>query len=265
MNMIIFLTDGNVGNEDTLLALLAKQLDQTRLFTFGIGSAPNEYLMHRMAEAGRGQSRFIRSHEDVGTVMADFFHTLSAPVLTDISLKWEQNDIEVYPKNCPDIFRGRPLQLIAKSDQSFHGSLTITGMLDGQQQSYTLDLTPQNDTHHDAINKLYGRMKIKDFMVQRIQANTDKERTRLKNAVIQTALKYQLISQFTSRVAVEEKVIVEEGELLTVHVPVNSPNGWRLHATATQDTLLLVLGCALCLSAALLRNGKIIIPRNAEK
>jgi Ca-activated chloride channel family protein len=253
MNMILFLTDGDVGNEDSLIALLADRLGRTRLFTFGIGSAPNEYLLHRMAETGRGQSRFIRSHEDIGDVMADFFHTLSSPVLTDVSVEWDQDGVQMYPDHCPDIYRERPLQIVARSGQPFSGSVKITGTLDGIQQEYVVGLDRQDDHRHDAINRLYGRMKIKELMVQRIQADSEEEKEKLKQAVIQTALKHQLISGFTSRIAVEERVTVENGELVTVRVPVESPKGWRLHATATRDPLLLLIGLAALSGAALLR------------
>ncbi len=253
MNMIIFLTDGDVGNEDSLLALLARQLDRTRLFTFGIGSAPNEYLLHRMAESGRGQSRFIRSHEDIGDVMSDFFLTLSSPVLTDVSVEWDRDGIQMYPEHCPDIYRERPLQIVARSGQPFSGHVKITGTLDGLQQVYVVDLDRQDDGSRDAINRLYGRMEIKELMVQRIQADSEEEKETLKQAVIQSALKHQLMSAFTSRIAVEERVTVENGELVTVRVPVESPKGWQLHATATHDPLLLLVGLTALSGAALLR------------
>lgn len=255
MPLVIFLTDGDVGNEDTLINLLAQKLGETRLFTFGIGSAPNEFLMHRMAEAGRGQSRFIRSHEDVGEVMADFFQTLEAPVLTDVVVEWGTEKVHAYPERCPDIYYERPLQLVARAADGFSGRVRITGMLDGVKQEYFVDLEEHNTARHEAVDRLYGRMRIKDLMFQMIRANGQAAREELKQTVIKTALKYELVSKFTSRIAVEERVVVEDGDFVTVKVPVPSPKGWRLHATATNETLQLLIGLVVLLGAFVCRRA----------
>ncbi len=251
--MVVFLTDGDVGNEDSLISLLSQQLGNTRLFTFGIGSAPNEFLMHRMAEVGRGQSRFIRSHEDVGDVMSDFFQTLEAPVLTDVSIEWEGAMVNVYPERCPDIFYGRPLQLVARSEDGFGGRIRISGMLEGEVQEYYIDLTAQPLAYHEAIDKLYGRMQVKDLMVGLIQTEDLEAQAALRQAIVEVALTHQLVTKFTSRVAVEERVVVEDGDLISVKVPVEAPKGWQMYATATNETLQLLIGIMALAGALIIR------------
>ncbi|MDF7825793.1 VIT domain-containing protein [Pontiellaceae bacterium B12227] len=253
MPLVIFLTDGDVGNEDSLINLLSKKLHNTRLFTFGIGSAPNEFLLHRMAESGRGQSRFIRSHEDVGEVMSDFFQTLEAPVLTDVQVEWEDGGVQTYPARCPDIFYGRPLQLVARSDLGFGGQVRIRGRLDGEEQSFGIDLSAHQDDRHEAIEKLYGRMQVKDLMVQLMQADGPDEQKLFKRSVVEVALRHQLVTAYTSRIAVEEQVVADAGDLVSVKVPVPVPRGWSMYATATHETVQLVAGLVLLLGAWLLR------------
>ncbi len=255
MPLVVFLTDGDVGNEDSLINLLSKELGNTRLFTFGIGSAPNEFLMHRMAEVGRGQSRFIRSHEDVGDVMADFFQTLDAPVLTDVAVEWVGMDVHTYPERCPDIFYGRPLQLVAHADGGFAGRIKVSGLLDGAKQDYVVDLGQQPVAQHDAIDTLYGRMQVKDLMVQWMQTDGEEPRRELQQAIIRVALKHQLVTQFTSRVAVEEKVVNQDGHLVSVKVPVEAPKGWQMYATATHETLELLIGMTALVGALVLRRA----------
>lgn len=251
--MIIFLTDGDVGNEDTLINLLSQKLADTRLFTFGIGSAPNEFLMHRMAEVGRGQSRFIRSHEDVGDVMADFFQTLEAPVLTDVSVDWEDASVHAYPERCPDIFYGRPLQLVAHAANGFGGRIRISGLLEGEEQEYFIDIDESTIAEHDAISKLYGRMQLKDLMVQLMQANDEPTREEFKQTIIKLGLRHQLVTKFTSRVAIEERVVVQGGELVSVNVPVPAPKGWTMYATATQETLQALIGLLVLIASLVCR------------
>ena len=251
--ILIFLTDGNVGNEESLSALLLKKLGNTRIFTFGIGSAPNEFLMHRIAEIGRGQSRFIRSQEDIGDVMAGFFQTLENPILTDVSVQWDDPSVHCYPERCPDIFYERPLQLVARSETPFSGKICISGTLDGETVEYTIDLNEQDSEEHPAINQLYGQMKINELMIQMLQAATPDERETTKQDILETALNYQLLSKYTSRIAIEERTVVDNGDLVSVTVPVPAPKGWTMYSTATDDPLRLLLGFAALLAAQLFR------------
>jgi len=247
--LILFLTDGDVGNEDTLIRLLGTRLGRARLFTFGIGSAPNAFLMHRMAEAGRGQSRFIRSHEDIGEVLSDLFVTLDSPVLTDVELQWDDPAVTSFPRRCPDVFHDRPLQLVAHAPGGFLGNVRLTGRLGDELVSYDIELADRQPGHHEAVGRLYGRRQIKDLMVDLMQVERDGDRQELEQTITRVALEHQLVSAYTSRVAVEDRVVNRGGELATVTVPVVSPRGWRLHATATGDPLQLLLGFMVLLGA----------------
>ena len=250
--MVVFLTDGCVGNEDTLFRLLHKKLGNGRLFTFGIGSAPNEHLMRKMAEVGRGQSRFIRSHEDISEVMADFFQTLDNPILTDISVAWKKKgskkfeEFEHFPKKCSDVFYERPLQVFTKYPVNFQGSMRITGILNGKEVKY--DFAVDNAEKFPAIEKIYAREKINDIMYDIVKTRNE---SYLKKDVIRIALEHQLVTKYTSRVAVEYELQTEKlatGKLRTVKVPVELPKGWdpqAFHATATNNVLLMLIGFSI--------------------
>lgn len=253
MPLILFLTDGDVGNEASLIRLLGRELDRARLFTFGIGSAPNAFLMHRMAEAGRGQSRFIRSHEDIGEVLTDLFVTLDSPVLTDVEIQWDDPIVTFFPRRCPDIFHDRPLQLVAHAPNGFRGHVKLSGRLNGEAVAYDIKLDDQEPGQHEAVGRLYGRRQIKDLMVDLMQTDRDRDRKELEQTITRVALDHQLVSAYTSRVAVEDRVVIRDGELVTVTVPVVSPKGWKLHATATTDPLQLLLGIMMLISVVLAR------------
>lgn len=262
VRLIVFLTDGCVGNEDSLMRLLSQKLDRARLFCFGIGSAPNEHLVRKMAETGRGQARFIRSHEDIGEVMADFFRTLEKPILTDISLEWLDStgnrieNIEFYPKPCPDVFSERPLQVIARYPNHYSGRVIVSGFLNTKEVRYEYQVNPGQGTHHPAIDKMFGRSRINELMVQMICKQPDGKPIDPKLEIIRTALEYQLVSKYTSRIAVEEQIERKpDGTLVTVNVPAMLPNGWSPSAwfpTATNDPLLLALGIVAFMTATLL-------------
>jgi len=258
--MIVFLTDGCVGNEDTLFRLLNNKLGNGRLFTFGIGSAPNEHLMRKMAEIGRGQSRFIRSHEDIGEVMSDFFRTLENPVLTDIKITWKEKGnsnyttFDHYPKKCPDVFYERPLQIFTKRPLNFRGMMRITGKLNGQKVNY--DFAVDENEKYPAIEKMYAREQINDIQYKILKTRNEPF---LRKDIIQIALEHQLVTNYTSRVAVEYELKEEmcpDGNLRSVKVPVNLPKGWDpkgFHSTATNNVLLLLIGFPIFIVAFVIR------------
>jgi Ca-activated chloride channel homolog len=253
MRIIVFLTDGCVGNEDSLLRLLNRKLGATRLFTFAIGSAPNEYLTRKMAEIGRGQFRFIHSHEEIDRVMSDFFKTIASPVFTDIRVDWLDQDgtprrINAFPEICPDIFYERPVQIVVESETGFSGSIALRGRLGDDEVADELSIGAADGDPHPAIEKLYGRARIDALMFEMIRAGSTHERDVLRAQITAVALEHQLVSKFTSRVAVEERVeVTPRGELKSVTVPTPLPKGWNpaaFGATSTQDLLLLALGLA---------------------
>jgi Ca-activated chloride channel family protein len=266
MTLVVFMTDGDVGNESELLTLLQSDLGRARLFAFGIGSAPNEFLMRRMAEMGRGQARFIRTEEDVGAVISDFFATLDAPVCTDVELVWidEQTraavDMPSFPSRCPDLFFARPLQVVARLPLGFAGRIELHGLIHGKPVRYVHTLPTSAAHPTSALATLFGRAQVDDLMASWYAAGAA-ERERLRGEIVEVALAYQLVTQFTSRVAVEEVVARQpDGTLVSTRVPAPVPRGWSMGSTATMDPLLsvigaMMLGMALVLPAVRLHRG----------
>lgn len=273
LRLVVFMTDGDVGNEASLMRLLDAKLGSARVFTFGIGSAPNEFLMRRLAEIGRGQSRFIRSHEDIGAVMSGFFRTLDQPAMTNVRLDWRKKDgklasgLVAYPQPCPDVFVDRPVQVVAKLPPGFDGTLEVSGKLPGGSMTYTFPLGAAARTRHDGIPTLFGQGVVNDLMYQRLRTNDDADLKKLRAKVVTAALDYQLITEFTSRVAVEEKVTrTPDGKLASVNVPTMLPRGWNpssFFQTATNDPLLLLLGLAAIVTG-LVMLLLLAIPRRAK-
>ena len=92
VRQVIFLTDGSIGNEDALFNIIQSQLGDSRLFTIGIGSAPNSHFMNRAAKFGRGTHTYIGNVSEVQTKMETLFNKLESPVLTNIHIQWPERD-----------------------------------------------------------------------------------------------------------------------------------------------------------------------------
>ncbi len=107
LRQIIFITDGCVGNEDALFAAIDSGLGRSRLFTVGIGSAPNSHFMERAATFGRGSFTHIGMPSEVSQRMGELFAKLENPVLADIELVWPDPRCRGLAGEGPRPVRGR--------------------------------------------------------------------------------------------------------------------------------------------------------------
>ena len=245
LRSMVLITDGYIGNENEVLALVQQSLKPgNRLYSFGVGSSVNRFLLNRLAEVGRGTSQVIRQDEPSASAAEKFFRQINSPVLTNIQISWEGigEKPEIYPIAAPDLFASQPLVLFGKKTDRASGQLRIRGTLAGgtayeqilpvnfaqsgssrQRESTSVSATP-TDFGNPAVAQLWGRSRIKDLMNQMFGGETKS----LVEAVTNTALTYRLLSEYTAFVAVSEEVRVEpDGSRRRVQVPVELPQGVR--------------------------------------
>ncbi|BAT53343.1 von Willebrand factor, type A [Nostoc sp. NIES-3756] len=225
LRSIVLLTDGYIGNENQILTELQRHLQPgNRLYSFGAGSSVNRFLLNRIAEVGRGTARIIRQDEPTAEVVEKFFRQINNPVLTNINLQWEGDGEApmIYPTTPPDLFAEQPLVLFGRKVDGRGGKLHITGIAAGgmrYQQTFNLNFSAMGNS---AVAQLWGRSRIKDLMNQMVGGDTKSGVT----AVTDTALTYQLLSQYTAFVAVSDDVRVDSTQAsVSVQVPVEMPEG----------------------------------------
>jgi len=260
VRQVIFLTDGSIGNEDALFNIIQSQLGDSRLFTIGIGSAPNSHFMHRAAKFGRGTHTYIGNVSEIQTKMEALFSKLESPVLTNIHIQWPEDCtkgnciVESYPQNIPDLYLGEPLLISTKSD-ALPESLIVTGEIAGEAWSATLNL--KGGQKDSGIPTIWARKKIAALMDQMRRGN---EAGDLRNNIIETALKHHLVSKYTSLVAVDVTPARIKEALVKSHtLPVNLPEGWdhkkvfgQLPATATNAPFAFLNGLLMLFTGLLL-------------
>lgn len=250
LRSIVLITDGYIGNENEILAEVQQKLQPgNRLYSFGVGSSPNRFLLNRIAEIGRGTCQIVRHDEPTEEVAERFFRQINNPVLTNINVSWDgTGEAIIYPLTAPDLFAQQPLVLFGRicpqqltsqpsnnqpsnlptfqpsnnQPSNLSGALRITGMMAGGiPYEKVLNLSFE-DIGNPAIAQLWGRARIKDLMNQMFRY----EKKVGVESVTQTALTYQLLSQYTAFVAVTEEVRVDpDGNSIIMEVPVEIPEG----------------------------------------
>ncbi|MBW4680060.1 MAG: after-VIT domain-containing protein [Microcoleus vaginatus WJT46-NPBG5] len=232
LRSIVLLTDGYIGNDNEILAEVQRNLKLgNRLYSFGVGSSVNRFLLNRIAEIGRGTCQVVRHDEPTEEVAEKFFRQINNPVLTNIQVHWEGNgQPEIYPSIAPDLFAEQPLVLFGRHENRTAGELHITGMTAGGkpfEKRFSLNF---EDAGNPAIAQLWGRQRIKDLMNQMLAG----EKKSLVEALTDTALTYQLLSKYTAFIAVSEDVRVDpQGKRISMAVPVEMPEGVSYETTVS--------------------------------
>jgi len=222
VRQVIFITDGSVGNEAAILAFIRKHIGQSRLFTIGIGSAPNGFFMRKAAEMGRGTFTYIGDTSEVKLKMNELFRKLESPVLTKIKVDWRSRGVEHYPKQIPDLYVGEPI-LIAARLSKLGGNVEISGWRG--KKPWAVDFKLEGGRSHSGVDRLYARKKI-EKLTSSLAEGASKESVRKK--IVELGLAHHLVTKHTSLVAVEQVASrPKDQQLKTSPAPVNLPHGWR--------------------------------------
>jgi len=227
LRQIVLLTDGAVGNEDELFQMIAARLADARLFTIGIGSAPNSWFMRKSANFGRGSYTHIGDVGQVEEKIVALLAKLEAPVLTDVNVTTSDGlELAMTPDRIPDLYRGEPVVFTGelRAADGADRMITITGILNGSPWSTTVDLNPDAVKQSPGVASLWARRRIEAELDTLFEGADE---TKVREAVLALALDYHLVSPYTSLVAVEDKIVRPKGEdVVRADVPRHLPEGW---------------------------------------
>ena len=255
VRQVIFLTDGAVGNEEELFTLIRGRLGGSRLFTVGIGSAPNSHFMTKAAQLGRGTFTYIGRIEEVREKMGELFAKLESPGLKQVELHWPEGvHAEAWPKRVPDLYAGEPVVVVAALDRP-QGELRVTGMRAGELWETRVPLARASAA--SGMSALWAREKVAALM-DSVREGAPEAEIRLQ--VIELATAHRLVTKYTSFVAVDRTPVRPAGaDLKVAAVPTNLPEGWEydkvfgeLPRGATDSRFALLTGLVAMLLGALL-------------
>jgi Ca-activated chloride channel family protein len=230
LRVVCFMTDGFIGNDMAILDAIRKNVNQARVFAFGIGSSVNRFLIEGMGREGRGASEVITLESD-GDEAAQRFHArIQSPVLTDISIAFDGlpvTDLYPAPNAIPDLFASQPIVLTGRYTGRGKGTVTICGnTAQGPFERAIPIALPGDEPANDVLASLWARQRIEWLMAEDwLGAQVGNPKPAIKQDIIDLGLEFSLVTQYTSFVAVEERVVNENGRPRTIQVPVEMPDG----------------------------------------
>jgi len=259
LRQVVFITDGAVSNEAELFSDIQTNLGRSRLFTVGIGSAPNSYFMRKAARAGRGTFTYVSKPNEVDQKINDLLSQLASPALTDIELDLNDYSTDILPNPLPDLYRGEPVYVSFKSSE-FPDDVELRGKLGGVPSRLSVSL--QSSVKHEGVAVEWARKKISALLEQHREGSTVEQKQHTRNEIVDIAVAHHQVSQFTSLVAVDITPVRAGGLLNSTRIPANRPKGWagqspsgkigiRLASTATDAKFRLLMGLEFLLAALL--------------
>lgn len=220
---MVIATDGYVSVDREAIDLIRDNLGEANFFAFGIGSSVNRYLIEGLALAGKGEPFVLTSEQEAKQGAKRFRTYIESPVLTDITI--ELNGLQAYdvePMQVPDVFAERPVIVFGKYKGSAYGNLKITGS--GGQGKYTKELPVEPafaSADNEALKYLWARKRIQ-LLDDLAQFGRTEE---TKKQVTELGLRYNLLTQYTSFIAIDSEVRNQGGQQTTVIQPLPLPQG----------------------------------------
>ena len=257
---VVLITDGYISGEQGVFEHIRANLNKSNVFAFGIGGSVNRYLIEGVAKAGMGEPFIVTDETQAGAMANKFREYIQTPVLTDIhvrSVGFETYDVN--PLNFPDLFAQRPIVLFGKWRGPVAGTIELTGKTGTGDFVSRFDVAnAQPDEGNSALRYLWARSRIaelSDYGTSNVSDEDAKQITEL-------GLKYNLLTQFTSFIAVREVVTnptgqaddVKQAQPLPMHVTDLAVGGAEVGSEP--ELVWLVAGSLLLATIMILRRKR---------
>jgi Ca-activated chloride channel family protein len=251
----VIVTDGYIAADRRVIQYVRANLGRANVFSFGIGTSVNRYLIEGMAKAGMGEPFVVTSESEAPAAVARFQQYVSLPVLTDVRVNYDGFDVHsVEPGAVPDVLAERPVVVFGKWRGKPRGSITVSGVSGAGPYSQRFDaglVAPRAE--NQALRYLWARSRIASLHDFAFGEPTEAE----KQTITQLGLTYSLLSPYTSFIAVSRMVRNPSGQASDVEQPLPLPVGVSDHAVGTSpiygapepELVTLLLGLALLLAA----------------
>ncbi|HVF31103.1 MAG TPA: TonB family protein [Pyrinomonadaceae bacterium] len=228
IRIVCFMTDGEVDNDMEIIAEV-KKYSKARVFAFGIGDSVNRFLLDAITREGRGEVEYVTENDDGSAAARRFHERIRNPYLTDISIDWGSLRVsDVYPKRIPDLFDAKPIVLAGRYGMPGAGKIRLRGNVGGMPFEREIEINlPAEESTHDSLATIWARNKIEDLMVRSWNDTLEESTPTLavKNQIIKLGLDHRLMTQYTSFVAVEERMVSRVRNGKRVRFPIYAPAG----------------------------------------
>jgi Ca-activated chloride channel family protein len=225
--VLVFITDGQVGNEAQLMKLLGQRLKGARVFALGIDQAVNAAFLNKLAALGRsGDAELIESEERLDEALTRAHRRVESPLLAELTLELEGGTLlrdSIAPQLLPDVFEGVPVTVFARaSGLTANATVVVRGrQTDGQTSTMRVGV---DEVRNPAVGAAWARMHLRDLEDRFDIGREDK--AALERKIVAVSLEHSVMCRFTAFVAVDHETVNQGGALHRMTQAVEQPQGW---------------------------------------
>jgi Ca-activated chloride channel family protein len=218
----VAITDGFVSVEAEAFELVRKNLGRANFFAFGIGTSVNRHLIEGLARAGMGESFVVLNPGEAPREAARFRKMIEAPVLAGVHVDYAGIDAyDVDPPAVPDLLAERPLVIVGKYRGDGRGAVTVRGTAgDGPFERKLDGGATAADPGLGALVHLWARRRVAELYDREAFGGGAQ-----RDQIVALGVRYHLLTQYTSFVAVDTVRRARGGDLVTVRQPLPLPQG----------------------------------------
>jgi len=210
----IIVTDGYISVEKQVFDLIRNNCDRANVFAFGIGSGVNRHLIEGMAHVGQGEPLIVLNEREANIEAEKFRKYINKPVLTQVKKSFsgfEAYDVE--PITVPDVLAERPIVIFGKYKGEPKGIIKIKGYAGKKMYKKSFKVSDYKPSKkNSAIRYLWARKRIQMLDDYNNLLFDDKK----VKEVTELGLKYNLMTAYTSFIAIDELTVNDNGNVRTV-------------------------------------------------
>lgn len=225
----VVVTDGYIGVEREAFEMIRKNSGETNFFSFGIGSSVNRYLIEGMAFMGKGEPMIVTKQAEADKQAEQFRQYINTPVLTRIKANFGSFQVyDVEPESVPDMLSERPIVIFGKYKGKPTGTISLSGKVGRKSYKQSFDLSKlKPEAANSALRYLWARERIKllDYLGSSYTYYREAKEDSYIKQITELGLKYNLMTNYTSFIAIDEQVVNKDGKTTTVQQPLPMPEG----------------------------------------
>lgn len=208
VRLVYFMTDGFVGNDDMIVSAARGNLGTNRIFSIGIGSAPNRALLDQIAQVGRGFASYLNLGESAPALGETLVRKTAFPYMTNVKVDWNGLAVDdITPKAIPDVYAGMPLVVSGSYTKPGHAVVSVSAFVAGRPVKIPVDVTLPDKLDDEPVAALWARKRIDEI---EFLAGDDRN-ARVISSITDLGLAFHMVTQYTSFVAVDRTRVVQPG------------------------------------------------------
>lgn len=232
---VVLLTDGQVGNEDEILAAALERRGSARIYCFGIGTNVSDVLLQQLARHSAGACQFIHPGERIDEKVVGTFARALAPAVRDVEVRYIDLDVEDQaPSQLPDMVEGEPWTLLGRYRRAARGRIELRGRLRAEPFLLEIPVGLPEQASAPSLPKFWAAERVRELELMQLSG---RRADALKQRIVELATEHGIASRYTSFVALETRS--DDRRATTPArprpVPVHAPAGWQLHPFEAPD------------------------------